>query len=66
MRVVRVRAVWLLLFLALACAAPAFAQTLTGTITGRALDTSGGVLPGVEVSITSPAMIGGARTAVHR
>src|SRR5687768_11579069 len=49
--------------LALACAAPAFPQTVTGTITGRALDSSGGILPGVEVSITSPAMIGGARTA---
>src|SRR5688500_3913871 len=44
--------------------APAFSQALTGTITGRALDSSGGVLPGVDVSISSPAMIGGARTAV--
>ena len=51
------------LTLALALAASVFAQALTGTITGRALDSSGGVLPGVEVSITSPAMIGGARTA---
>jgi hypothetical protein len=40
-----------------------FAQTQTGTITGRALDGSGALIPGVEVSITSPAMIGGARTA---
>lgn len=48
---------------ALACAAPAFPQTVTGTITGRALDSSSGVLPGVEVTITSPAMIGGARTS---
>jgi hypothetical protein len=39
------------------------AQAITGTITGRVTDNSGGVLPGVEVSITSPAMIGGARTA---
>ncbi len=54
----------LALALALALTPSAFAQTLTGTITGRALDTSGGVLPGVEVSITSPAMIGGARLAV--
>jgi Carboxypeptidase regulatory-like domain len=44
-------------------AGAAFAQT-SGTLTGRALDSSGGVLPGVTVSITSPAMIGGARTAV--
>lgn len=49
--------------IAVGCALPVFAQTTTGTITGRALDASGGVLPGVEVSITSPAMIGGARTA---
>ena len=45
-------------------AAPAFAQATTGTITGRAVDTSGAVLPGVAVSITSPQMIGGAREAV--
>ncbi len=43
---------------------PAFAQSTTGTITGRAQDSSGGLLPGVTVSITSPSMIGGARTAV--
>jgi hypothetical protein len=52
------------LALALTLAPSALAQTLTGTITGRALDTSGGVLPGVEVSISSPSMIGGARSAV--
>jgi hypothetical protein len=49
--------------MALACAVTSLAQSTTGTITGRALDASGGVLPGVEVSISSPAMIGGARTA---
>lgn len=43
---------------------PADAQTQTGAITGRAVDTSGGALPGVTVSITSPQMIGGARTTV--
>jgi hypothetical protein len=42
----------------------AAAQSITGTITGRAQDSSGAMLPGVTVSITSPAMIGGARTAV--
>ncbi|MGE0044063.1 MAG: carboxypeptidase-like regulatory domain-containing protein [Vicinamibacterales bacterium] len=40
------------------------AQSLTGTITGRAADSSGGLLPGVTVTITSPQMIGGARDAV--
>lgn len=46
----------------LASSGPAAAQALTGVLTGRALDASGGVLPGVEVSIASPAMIGGPRT----
>ena len=49
---------------AVAIAAPAYAQTATGNITGRAVDASGGALPGVTVSITSPNLIGGARTAV--
>ena len=49
----------LLLFLA----APAFSQISTGAITGRALDNSGALIPGVEVTITSPAMIGGGRSA---
>ena len=38
-------------------------EGVIGAITGRAVDGSGGLIPGVEVSITSPAMIGGARTA---
>ena len=42
----------------LLAALPAASQSTTGTITGRALDTSGGLLPGVDVSVTSPAMIG--------
>lgn len=37
---------------------------VTGNITGRATDVSGALIPAVEVSISSPAMIGGARTAV--
>ncbi len=44
-------------------AQPPWPKPSTGTITGRAVDSSAGVLPGVEVSITSPSMIGGARTA---
>src|SRR5436189_4953942 len=48
----------------LAGALPAFAQSTTGTITGRAVDSSGAVLPGVAVSISSPQMIGGPRDAV--
>ena len=44
-------------------AAPAFSQ-VEGTITGRAEDSSGALIPGVEVTISSPAMIGGSRTVV--
>ena len=62
-RVVR-RTVAALLGLAISAAMPAFSQSLTGAITGRALDGSGAVLPGVVVTISSPAMIGGARSAV--
>jgi hypothetical protein len=54
----------LILTLALSLAGPAFSQGSTGAITGRAHDASGAIIPGVEVTITSPAMIGGSRTAV--
>ena len=47
-----------------AIAASASAQQQTGSISGRAEDTSGAALPGVTVSITSDNLIGGARTAV--
>src|SRR4030095_15580099 len=59
-----VRPWFLVTSLFLAGAAPAVAQSTTGTITGRAVDSSGAVLPGVAVSISSPQMIGGARDAV--
>src|SRR5690349_18821573 len=55
--------VFAVLALVLALSAPGYAQVATGAITGRAADASGALIPGVEVSITSPAMIGGARTA---
>src|SRR6266700_2546903 len=46
-------------------AVPAFPQSATtGNIAGRAQDSSGALIPGVDVSVTSPAMIGGARSAV--
>lgn len=48
----------------LAGGAPGWAQSTTSAITGRATDSSGGALPGVTVSISSPNMIGGSRTAV--
>jgi hypothetical protein len=50
--------------MALAMPANLWAQAATGNITGRATDSSGGALPGVTVSVTSPNLIGGARTAV--
>jgi Carboxypeptidase regulatory-like domain len=54
-----------LLFLLVCFASTALSQTATsGAITVRALDNSGALIPGVDVSISSPAMIGGTRTAV--
>ena len=50
--------------MALSLPANVFAQAATGNITGRATDSSGGALPGVTVSVTSPNLIGGARNAV--
>ena len=45
--------------------APASAQGVTtGGITGRALDQGGLAVPGATVTISSPAMIGGARETV--
>lgn len=42
----------------------AAAQSATSNITGRATDGSGAALPGATVSVTSPNLIGGARTTV--
>ena len=54
----------LLALLFFICTSPLFAgQAQLGTITGRAQDSSGALIPGVEVTISSPAMIGGARSA---
>ena len=51
-----------MVFLALVCltlsAAMASAQVPTGTISGRVTDTSGGVLPGVTVTASSPNLQG--------
>src|SRR5579884_2468787 len=49
-------------FIIVILAVPAFSQT-TGAITGRAMDNSAALIPGVDVTITSPAMIGGSRSA---
>ncbi len=63
MNLVRGKCWFTIAVLMLVLAIPSFAQSPTGTITGRALDGSGGLIPGVDVSITSLAMIGGARSA---
>jgi len=57
----------LLLFLGawLAASSPASAQIgQTATLTGTVTDASGGVLPGVTVTVASPALIGGSRSTV--
>jgi outer membrane receptor for ferrienterochelin and colicin len=52
-----------LLLAVLATAGIASAQSTTGTISGRVVDTQGGVLPGVTVTVESP-NLQGVRTAV--
>lgn len=52
---------WLLL--ALVLPASAFAQ-LTGTLSGNVKDAQGAVMPGVNVTASSPALIGGSRVVV--
>ena len=51
------RKVALVLFAALFAAAPLFAQTQTGTITGTAMDEQGAVIPGVTVTVDSDSLI---------
>jgi hypothetical protein len=55
--VARFRPLWVLVLVCLPAAA--FAQrTTTGTIIGKVLDSSGGVLPGVTISLKSPEALG--------
>jgi hypothetical protein len=52
------RSVPFLLFLVLATPTPSASQTLqVGTIAGTIIDPSGGVVPGVTVTLTSPALV---------
>ena len=53
------------LLVGIALCGTANAQAL-GTIAGAAKDTSGAVLPGVTVEVTSPALIEKVRSADHR
>ena len=54
---------WLLVVL-LATVSMATAQQQYGTFTGTVLDEQGGVLPGVTITISSDALIGGTQTQV--
>src|SRR5262245_16028707 len=50
-------------FLVLVCAAlPAWSQVATGSITGTVKDSSGALLPGVNVTLTGEHLIGGAQS----
>src|SRR6266478_1786438 len=53
----RLDAIVLTLVVLCATNAPARAQGQTGEIFGRATDTSGGVLPGVAVTLTGPVLL---------
>jgi hypothetical protein len=55
MRTIHVRMAAAFMAVALLCALPAAAQTQTGDITGRVLDSSGAALPGVTVTIENAA-----------
>ena len=41
-----------------------FAQGLTGAIEGTLQDNTGGVLPGVTVTLSSPGLVGGSQSRV--
>ncbi|TKJ29017.1 hypothetical protein CEE39_09610, partial [bacterium (candidate division B38) B3_B38] len=55
---------FLALFFSFSVLMVAFGQIPTGEIKGVAKDATGAVLPGVTVSVTSEALIGGARTSI--
>jgi hypothetical protein len=52
----------LIVLIALLLATPALAQITTGSITGLVADKSGGVLPGVTVTLSGATIIGGVQT----
>lgn len=52
------RTLWAALLASVVAAAPAFAQLGQGRLTGIVTDQQGAVLPGVTVTVTSPALIG--------
>lgn len=61
----RIQCVGIVVLLSLLCTLPAFSQTdRTGAIVARAQDSTGAVIPGVEVTVSSPSLIGGARKEI--
>jgi len=57
------RKLYSLLFILLICSTAAFGQEFTGNIDGRVTDGSGAVIPGVNITLSSPA-IQGTRQAI--
>ena len=59
---------WILKFIAaaivLATAAPAIAQVQTGSILVKSVDEQGGVIPGVNVTLTGPYLVAGSMSGV--
>jgi len=60
MRGLVARRIFLLVLGAILLSGPAAAQQ-TGTLSGTVRDAQGGILPGVTINVSSPALIGGAR-----
>jgi hypothetical protein len=61
MRVSVAGRIFLVVLATMLVAGPAVAQQ-TGILSGVVRDAQGGMLPGVTITIASPALIGGART----
>jgi len=59
------RPVWLVIVAMLLGASSAFAQMTQGRLTGTVTDAQGAVMPGVTVTVTSPAMIGSQNTVTE-
>ena len=62
-RFINIRTVLAVLVVLLTVTGPQ-AQTTTGRLVGTVVDETGAVLPGVTVTISSPALIGGARIKI--
>jgi hypothetical protein len=58
------RSLFLLLSACLLAPAAGWPQALTGTVIGTVRDAQGGVLPGAQVTLTSPALVGGSASSV--